>query len=471
MITRATPTRHSRTYRIGNIFVAIALGGYAISDDQMYGGAPGFGATQAAIMGVACGLLAVSFSSSVWSARAFFMAVSGLAALLVGEFVAEPLLGPIHRSCYELDDRVIFKLRSNWQAVYFRTPDNGGQRISYRINSDGFRGEEFASRPGGLRLMVYGDSFVHAYYCPDSETIPVQLGLRLNAKLSSPAEVINGGVSSYGPDQISLKMETDLPKYSPDLIILAVYSGNDYGDLIRNKVFRLNNSGQLVRNTYALSPYIRNGFELNTRESVLKRASRKLISGIFDKKNAYSQMGALPGGLDRDTELVDHWLQKVESEYDDYILQGNNVVTNPYQDYYDADVSVSPNGDSARYKVRLMDAVLSRCKTVADDNGIPIVFLFIPHALSVCENYSTGRVDRERYPDYRRENLTKPLEDWALANNAHYVNLFNVYREQAAESLYFRGKNDHWNRKGQEIAADATMKYLAKNGMLSEFLK
>ena len=117
-------------------------------------------------------------------------------------------------------------------------------------------------------------------------------------------------------------------------------------------------------------------------------------------------------------------------------MQCYNVVTNPYQDFYSADVSVNPLGVSAQYKIRLMGAVLSRCKSVAEKLNIPIVFLFIPHALSVCENYGYGRVDKDKYPDYHRENLTKPLEDWARASKANFINLFSTFREHQDTRSY-----------------------------------
>jgi hypothetical protein len=68
-------------------------------------------------------------------------------------------------------------------------------------------------------------------------------------------------VTGYGPDQESLVMEDDLPSLKPDLIIVAIYSGTDFGDLLRNKLYRLDGQSRLVPGHPTLSGDLQNDFE------------------------------------------------------------------------------------------------------------------------------------------------------------------------------------------------------------------
>ena len=86
------------------------------------------------------------------------------------------------------------------------------------------------SRP---RVVVYGDSFIHTYYVDADDGFAQQLENGLSRRLGSGVEVVNAGVAAYGPDQIALRMEDELPKLRPDLVVVAVFGGNDFGDLVR----------------------------------------------------------------------------------------------------------------------------------------------------------------------------------------------------------------------------------------------
>src|SRR6185503_7481910 len=110
---------------------------------------------------------------------------------------------------------------------------------SVHVNALGLRGDEPEPTANGRqRIVVYGDSFVEAEFSPLAETFPKRLEARLRAA-GVPLEVLNAGVVGYGPDQVCVRLEKELTQLRPDLLIVALASGNDYGDLVRNKLFRL----------------------------------------------------------------------------------------------------------------------------------------------------------------------------------------------------------------------------------------
>ena len=64
----------------------------------------------------------------------------------------------------------------------------------------------------------------------------------------------------------------------------------------------------------------------------------------------------VPVGTDEDA------LRQLEGEYQDFVEQRNDVVRELLSDPYNADVTLLPESDSARYKVRMMTAVMNRLK-------------------------------------------------------------------------------------------------------------
>ena len=97
------------------------------------------------------------------------------------------------------------------------------------INSDGLRGPEvaLARSPGTYRIALLGDSFIEAFEVPFEKTVGEVLEHRLSAARGGPVEVINFGVGGYGTAQELLTVRHQVWKYAPDLVLLAVTTGND----------------------------------------------------------------------------------------------------------------------------------------------------------------------------------------------------------------------------------------------------
>lgn len=449
--------------------LGVSLVGYAISDHPFYGGVPGFGSVQALIATVGAGV-ALSAVLPVWLAeRVLLMSVASLAMLGVGEVVAEAVLGPKLRPIFQPDERMIFKLIPDRTSVMTRMPVNGGTTVRHRINSAGFRGAELMQPGAAPRVVVYGDSFIHAAYTADDETFAASLGTQLSARAGRKVEVLNAGVSSYGPDQVSLRMEEELPRLHADLAIVAIFAGNDYGDLMRNKLFRIGPDSALTSNSWKLDPTVRDSFVVSQRQSILVRAVRSAVGRTRLSANGANNNGAAAG-----TSKVSDWnflLEVAENEYRSFIVERNNVVTNTHVDYYSADISLTPNSESARYKIALMQAVLRRIHDAATRNRVPLVFLFIPHPVDVTSRYDDwGRVDLQRYPEYSGRNQTAPLEDAARSIGVPFVSLYDAYRTVDANALYFHGGDDHWNAAGQRMAAQRVSELLARTFPASRIL-
>jgi hypothetical protein len=463
MSPKSTPESASRIVQVLLLAVGALLIAYAISDHPLYGGEPGFGQFQMLITATGVGLALCGLLPASIAGRILLLTVSSLVMLAFAEIAGEIVLGPRHRPIFQPDDRLIFKFLPSRHSVMTRSPLNGGETVSHHINSEGFRGDELRPAGAATRVVVYGDSFIHAIYSAQEETFAARLGALIAGRLGREVEVVNAGVSSYGPDQISLKMEDELPRLRPDLVVVAIFAGNDYGDLMRNKMFRLGADGALVDNRWKLDPKVRLQFTLSQQESILKRALRSALASRRAPQDRAKGVGAVR--QDPDVTSWDFLREEAEREYRNFVVERDDVVTNTHADYYSADISLTPASASARYKIALMRAVLRRIHDVAAQGGIPLAFLFIPHPFDVSDDYDGWRVDRARFPEYDGRNQIAPLEDMARALSVPFVSLYDVYRANGANSLYFRGGDDHWNAAGQRMAAQVMADYLLARGL------
>ena len=102
------------------------------------------------------------------------------------------------------------------------------------INSDGWRGPEAALAHGdAFRIALLGDSFIEAFEVPYEKTVGEVIERRLSALRAAPVEVLNFGHGGYGTTQELLTLQHEVWKYSPDLILLAITTGNDISDNYR----------------------------------------------------------------------------------------------------------------------------------------------------------------------------------------------------------------------------------------------
>ena len=97
------------------------------------------------------------------------------------------------------------------------------------------RGPDTPLKPaaGTYRIALLGDSFIEAFEVPYQQTVGEVVERRLSAARGTPVEVLNFGVGGYGTTQELLTLRHEVWKYSPDLILLAVTTGNDISDNYR----------------------------------------------------------------------------------------------------------------------------------------------------------------------------------------------------------------------------------------------
>jgi hypothetical protein len=211
--------------------------------------------------------------------RFFFSLSLALCGVLAAMVIAEALLriagfsylGFLYRSDRDLG----WTLRPNLNGERW----NEGGRVRFETNHAGLRDVEHAQDkpPGTLRIAVLGDSFTEAQALALKRTFwwVMQAELqRCPVSAQRRVEAVNFGVSAYGPAQELIMLQKRVWEYSPDVVLLAFYPGNDVTD----------SSPQLNGGRPRPYFYLRGGdlvLDNSFRRSALYRARRRRLYRFY----------------------------------------------------------------------------------------------------------------------------------------------------------------------------------------------
>ncbi len=460
-MSNTTPsTSRAWPLRLICILAGLALIGWGLSDSPMIGGGPGLGPFEALVLlaggvTVVAGLLPLRIMAN-YLALFVTMAVT----LVLVEVALQVLFRGQYFPANDYDSRVLFKLRPGATSQFTHLPANGGETIVSRVNRDGFTGPELLPQGERPRVLVYGDSFINAVFTPEDDRFTARLQQDLGQRLGREVEVINAGIAGYGPDQVLRRMETELEAYKPDLVVFGLFTGNDFGDLLRNRLYRLDDTGALVENEFHLSPEQERQIALNRHELVLVRILRE----------AKKRFSAGPGKVFDDFD-PEAWINRAYDqhlqEYEDFVVRGDNTVGKFSVDPYSTDIAAEPDSPSSQYKIRMMDRIVARIAGEAGDAGIPLLAVAIPHPMDLMDgDHASGRIDRAAFPGYQPTQLTDTAGAIFEGHDIPYVNLYAPFAAADAGALYLGGGDDHWNEAGQALAAEIVAERIVSDGML-----
>jgi hypothetical protein len=160
------------------------------------------------------------------AARAALLCFGIVAALVLGE-IALRVAGLAQPAFYTYDGYRGWALRPG--AAGWNTREG---EAYVRINHEGFRGPEIplAKPPGTIRIVVLGDSFTEAQQVPEDQTFSAVIQRALAgcpALGGRKVEVLNLGVNGYGTTQELMTLRHQAWQFSPDIVVLAIFTGND----------------------------------------------------------------------------------------------------------------------------------------------------------------------------------------------------------------------------------------------------
>ncbi len=393
-----------------------------------------------------------------WVGKLLLFVTSLGLSLLLADFILRelnPQADNKQASVYAPDARLLYRMVPGTSKIFRHKPENGSAEVHVRVNKHGFRGDDFALETQQPRIVVYGDSFIAGEFSPLEETFVERLEDRLSQALGREVECINAGVVGYGPDQMLLRMEEDSDKLMPDLIVVALFSGNDYGDIVRNRLFGLNADGSLRAQKVSFS------------QTWIDSWAQADEGGLLDTLSAHRK--AKTSRSDEGVanlspqEFMKRALRNSKRDHARALASKVVVLNSVQADYYDADLAISAQKDSSRYKLQLMEQVMLEFERRASARGIPLVFVGIPAPMDVCEGYEVS-VDPSIWPSYEPDRLCRGLADIARRNDLWHVDLFPSFHGDACASMFFGNGDHHWTAAGQDLAATTVAQSIVAHG-------
>jgi hypothetical protein len=240
-------------------------------------------------------------------------------------------------------------------------------------------------------------------------------------------------------------MVRDIGALQPDVVIFHVFADNDYGDLLRNRLFRVTD-GVLRRHpnpfTYPRQSLIARMQDFTSTLFVVRAASK--LAGLRTQESVTARPPRDPDAY------AAKLLLDAEHELEAYSRGG---VDSAQVDHYDLDVALHPERPSARAKIELMAAVIGAARDAADRAGVKFLVLIEPSAVDLTTNLTLSYRFLSKFPEYRPERLTQIIEGICAERGIASVNLFPVFKAASPDRLYFRDTDDHWNDAGQDVAA------------------
>ena len=383
-----------------------------------------------------------------------------LLVLVIAVVAANAVLArfwPVRALIFRVDETLLFEPIPGGRRLLQMDEVVGGERILVEIGRDGFRGAPLAKAPAS-RIAVYGDSLVMAENVELGDTFVARLGVHLSTA-EVPVEAVNAGVTGYGPDQALLKLEREVAGLAPDLVLIVLCASNDFGDLLRNKLFRLDAEGRLDRHRPDLSDRMRDFFAEAERA-----ARRPALLRVVDDFREKRRRTAARDALTLEPPYIRWYLDATRGEYADFIGSGDPRVYNLFQDTYDADLAIYPEWESAQYKRRLMQRVLARLREACAMHDVPLAAIVVPSAVDLCADFEI-RVDESVWPTYSPSRLTDALSAILEAERIPHLDLFTPFRDAGPDGLFVGHDDIHWNAAGQELAARLASEFARNSGL------
>jgi hypothetical protein len=398
--------------------------------------------------------------------------MSRVALVALGLLLALGLAETVLRVTVALDPRVRFlaTARATRPVVAYDTLEGflGAQaafitphRVWYNhySNAFGFHDEEFVEPkpPGRLRILAVGDSFTFAPVpYPQGVMTLTEVGLRA-ACGGRDVDVLNMGLMGAGMPEYRILAELGIARFTPDLVLLNFFLGNDPPDLHR---------------------YVHD-------RSPVERALRRWYTWTFVKNLVRAR-----GGL-RDARLPARVQGPGRPETsrggavadpagalapDDPALVGPLLSEDAYAQVLQFDLGrfYRPAADrDVRAAWRPMLAELDALGDAARRAGVPLALAVLPSVVQMDAALRDATVTRMasslRYRGLSRADIDPGLPSAMLADHARargtpLVDLtaaFAAASHGGADEPLYKRRDNHWTPRGNRLAAQVLVDFLA----------
>ncbi|MFN0149084.1 MAG: GDSL-type esterase/lipase family protein [bacterium] len=333
--------------------------------------------------------------------------------------------------------------------------------VEIAINAQGFRDRDHAAQKpaGAVRVAVIGDSFTWGSGVEAGEIYTAQLESILREREGNASiEVFNFGVTWTGPVYYGRVLLGAAARYKPDVVVVAIYAGNDVADALRET--------RQPRPRVAILAALR---ELRDARGSAKRAPRGAGFGwaAQGEENpatlpALERVGASAGVSAETVAARYHAIpESIRAAALAYRVNPFNLaeaVTDPESIVE----NVLLEGAEMEEAWRATEEALAALERDIERHGARMVIVAIPAAPQVGRQY--WWLERLGFRFDERLLTESPVQDrlarFAAARGIPYVDLLPGMRGSSAPPLYFE-QDGHWTAAGHAIAARAIAEVVA----------
>jgi hypothetical protein len=301
-------------------------------------------------------------------------------------------------------------------------------------NTLGYNDEEFAveKRPGVRRVAAVGDSFFVAAV-PRAEGVIARAEALLASSEAAPVEVFNFGIVASDVDDYLITLEEDALRFSPDLVLLGVYVGNDLR-------FSRRAASGFNRRSYAINRAL-----LDIRERTLAR--RLVATGAFRDIT----QTAPPAGGGSAAELA-----------------GPIMTRERYLEAVRGDLPFFTPASAPRIQLAYRDTLagLARIEAACRARGVPLVAVISPSHAQVSPRMLAEAAHSSGI-DPATLDVAIPqrrLAAFFAERGIPALDLLPAFQRAARESDpdgFYLNSDTHWSVAGNEIAAQEIARFVA----------
>jgi acetyltransferase AlgX (SGNH hydrolase-like protein) len=326
-------------------------------------------------------------------------------------------------------------------------------------NAFGFHDEEFAEPkpPGRLRVLVVGDSFTFAPVpYPQGVVTLTEAALRA-ACGGRDLDLLNMGLMGAGPAEYRVLAELGAPRFTPDLVLVNLFVGNDAPDLHRH-----------VHDRSPLERALRRSHVWTFGKNLLRARG-----GLREPRLPTRVSAAPPGApVSRGGTLVEGTSELAEN---DPALVGPLLTEAAYQQVLGSDLGrFYRPGDEQTLRAAWQPILvaLDAVYAAATRAGSRVALALLPSVLQVDATLRAATVARLsaslRYRGLSSAEIDPDLpntllREYARTRGIPLVDLtpaFVAEKAAGAEPLYKLNDN-HWTPRGNRVAARSLTAFLA----------
>jgi len=310
---------------------------------------------------------------------------------------------------------------------------------NYTVNSCGFLDDEFKinKTSGEKRILIFGDSMmeaVHVYHTNKTHFLLEKKLKTINEKYS----VYNFGIAGQGPAQYLLALFKYGPVFKPDIVIFAIYPGNDFKSL--NPIL-CEKDGYTSMGPY----YIWEHNKLHLKRDRQKKPNT--VMNMLKKSKILNFIILRLSVIDRKMRTFSETIPVEFLVYD-------------------------PNNKEYNKSFMLNEKIMLAAKNFTNELGSKFILVTLATDVHLDKNKWNQTI--KTYPAMQNKtwNLEFPiqkLEKFCENSNISCLHLLYPFQEYVASTgkeLHFY-KNRHWNENGHKLAASEIFKYLNETGLIN----